>query len=179
MKYCPRCKAPVESCDHKKVLPKIVDPPKTDMDLLDLGRRLVEGRLTTEDLRRYSPSSSDEMDVGDNLVLLPFSTLVEPEETTHIVARTQINVAPTRLVYGGPKATFALCDIKLGKNSQFACAGPISMDCFPPHPKRSEPIDNLVGLPKIIVSMDMSLIVANLTKKSQIFYAVIYGRTVY
>lgn len=113
-------------------------------------------------------------------VWLPVPRMVIPAfSTANISIQPQHRVDLRRLVYSGPRRTFALLDLSIGRSSIFGCPGAsIAMETFPPYPPEGQPIDNLDGCDLVEVNMLITICVQNLSPADQYFDALIYARVV-
>ena len=109
-----------------------------------------------------------------------------------IGVRSDVIFKPHRFVYGGPRGTFDILDVKVGKNSQWVSSGGVPADCFPPYPdylkavaesgelsalyfELLEKLENL-RCDIIQVAMDFTFIVKNRTSEAAEFGGIVYGR---
>lgn len=97
-------------------------------------------------------------------VFLAFNSRVHGKATANIVANTQLDVKPMRLVVDPLVAdNFMILDIRTGNYSNFASStgGGVSSAIFPPTPPKYQPVANLAGLPIIKVGQCMVLSILN------------------
>lgn len=116
------------------------------------------------------------------LMMLSFSCpSVAGGSTCNVSAGPQVLFKPMRLVVPPEVgADFYMSDFKIGNMSQFASpGGGISMTAFPPLPVKEQPINNLKGMPCVMVGQYIYMTVQNHNHSCRNFSALVYGLTLY
>lgn len=116
------------------------------------------------------------------LLMLSFGPLsIAGNSTANICAGPQVLFKPMRLVVPPEVGVdFYLSDLQIGRMSQFANpGGAISMSAFPPLPVKEQPINNLKGMPCVMVGQSIYMTVQNHNPACRNFTALVYGVTLY
>jgi hypothetical protein len=118
-------------------------------------------------------------DGKENLTLVPLSQAkIAAGATVEVMATPQLPIKPVRLVIDPTIAPcFSVTDIRIGRNSQMACAGSVAGTLFPPIPADKTQIYNIAGIDKMPIGSTVSIVVRNMDDVPRDFSAIIYALT--
>jgi hypothetical protein len=164
-----------ESTENGTAKKEYAPPAPPIGDLQDIVDAVRAGKYAS--MYRHEPSKGRE-------TALSFPSCNVPAGATHmIVSRPQVTFRPFRLVVAPSCAPhFWMCDLRIGKCSQFTSADRISCEMFPPLPFGLSPEDHRLWerlcshpMDTAQVGQDVTMFVLNRTGQSKDFDATLWG----